>query len=191
MNILSRLTFLLFISFVIFNFTGCLSTEYKEYNFEINPDGSGSGSITFYNIVSIEDKEKDVSYKDFGELVSDYLEGTRFEDDNAGYKVTHKELIKQDSILIGKIEFTFNNLADVKFYKDEQCDCSPIMYYMGGFGETYSESNGKYLGENRDFPLITWKSGTKNLYIKTIVQDDLSNAHSLAGLYDDWKAKQK
>ncbi len=47
------------------------------------------------------------------------------------------------------------------------------MYYMGDFGETYSESNGNYLGEEKDFPVIIWQSDADEIYIKTVVQDDL------------------
>ncbi len=74
-----RISMLIVFSLVLINLTGCLSTEYKEYIFEINSDGSGEGEIIFYNLVSVEDDEKDVSFKDFGELVSDYIEGTNFE----------------------------------------------------------------------------------------------------------------
>jgi len=176
--------------FVIFNLTGCLTTAYKEYKFEINSDGSGEGTITFYNIVSAEDDEKDVSFKDFGELISDYIEGTRFEDDNPNYTVTNKELYEEDSVLVAKVEFTFDDFREIGFYKSENCDCSPIMYYMGSFGETFSESNGKYLGEEKEFPLVTWDSGTNELYFKTIVQEDLTNTHGLLDLYHTWKEKQ-
>lgn len=58
---------------MVINLTGCLSTEYKECIFEIKSDGSGEGEIIFYNLVSVEDDEKDVSFKDFGKLVSDYI----------------------------------------------------------------------------------------------------------------------
>ena len=58
---------------------GCLGVEKKEYRFTLNPDGSGSGVIRYVNVVSIDDNSgteeaKDVSFKDFAELVSDYLE---------------------------------------------------------------------------------------------------------------------
>lgn len=58
--------------------SGCLTTENKFYSFKINSDGSGSGSIIFENVVSQEDEEKDVSFKDFGELIDDYVKGTVF-----------------------------------------------------------------------------------------------------------------
>ena len=172
---------------MLINLTGCLSTEYKEYIFKINPDDSGEGEIFFYNLVSVEDDEKDDSFKDFGELVSDYIEGTNFENDNPNYQVTNKELFEKDSILVGRVEFAFTNINDIGFFKSEDCECSPLMYYMGNFGETYSESNGNYLGEEKDFPVIIWQSDVNEIYIKTIVQEDLTGAHSLLKLYHTWK----
>lgn len=187
---MGRIILYLFILFVSLNFTGCLSTQYKEYLFKINPDGSGKGTITFRNIVSIEDDEKDVSFKDFGELISDYMEGTRFEDDNPNYQVLSKELIAEDSILVGKVEFTFNNFKDIGFFKPENCDCSPIMYYIGDFGETFSETNGDYLGDEKNIPLIIWEQGENEFSINTIVQEDLTNTHGLLKLYNTWKDNQ-
>ena len=77
------------------------------------------------------------------------------------------------------MEFTFTYFRDIGFYKSEDCDSSPLMYYMGDFGETYSESNWNYLGEEKDFPVIIWQSDTDEIYIKTILQDKLTRTHSL------------
>ncbi|MCH7963862.1 MAG: hypothetical protein IH852_07985 [Bacteroidetes bacterium] len=68
-----RISMLIILLLIVINLTGCLSAEYKECIFEIKSDGSGEGEIIFYNLVSVEDDEKDVSFKDFGKLVSDYI----------------------------------------------------------------------------------------------------------------------
>ena len=182
-----RISLVIVFSLVLINLTACLSTEYKEYFIKINSDGSGEGEIIFYNIVSVEDDEKDDSFKDFGKLVLDYIEGTNFEDDNPNFQVTNKELFEKDSILAGRVEFTFTNFRDIGFYKSEDCVSSPLMYYMGDFGETYSESNGNYLGEEKDFPVIIWQSDTDEIYIKTILQDKLTRTHSLVKVYHTWE----
>lgn len=191
MKSLLKRSMLLVFSLVVINLTGCLSTEYKEYIFRINSDGSGDGEIIFYNLVSVEDDEKDDSLKDFGELVSDYIKGSNFEDENPNYQVTNKELFETDSILAGRVEFDFNNFRNIGFYKSEDCDCSPLMYFLGDFGETYSESNGEYLGEENDFPVIIWQSDTDEIYIKNAVQDDLTGTHSLLNLYRTWKENEQ
>jgi hypothetical protein len=172
--------------FFLINFSGCLTTEYKEYLIKINPDGSGEGEIIFYNIVSAEDDEKDVSFKDFGELVSDYMEGSRFEDDNPSYHVINKELSEFENTLVGKVKFTFNDFRKIGFFKAEDCECSPVMFYMGDFGETYLESNGKYYGDE-NFPVIVWSSDAVEMRIKTVVQEDLSKSYSLLDLYKTWQ----
>ena len=50
------------LALLIWALTGCLSTESKEYRFKVKPDGSGEGTITFNNIVSQDDDERDVSF---------------------------------------------------------------------------------------------------------------------------------
>ena len=65
-NFLKRLLAFLLTTMLL---TGCLATEYKEYRFNLNNDGTGTGSVIFYNLISVEDDEQDVSFKDFGELV--------------------------------------------------------------------------------------------------------------------------
>ena len=181
---------LIVFSLILINLTGCLSTEYKEYIFKINSDGSGEGTIIFHNLISVEDDEKDDSIQDFGELVSDYIEGTKFEIDNPNYHVTNKDLFEKDSVLVGKVEFTFSNLRNVGFFKSEDCDCSPLMYYMGGFGESYLESDGTYLGGENEFPIILWQSDFNEIYFKTLVQEDLNGTHSLLKFYQNWKDNQ-
>ena len=178
---------LIVFSMLLIILTGCLSTEYKEYIFQINPDGSGEGEIIFHNLLSVEDDEKDDSFKDFSELISDYIEGENFENDNPNYQVTNKDLFEQDSILVGKVEFEFTNINEIGFFKSDDCDCSPLMYYLGDFGETYSESNGNYLGEEKDFPVIIWPFDADDIYIKTVVQEDLAETHSLLRFYHTWK----
>jgi hypothetical protein len=167
--------------------TGCLATEYKEYRFNLSTDGTGNGSVIFYNLISVEDDEQDVSFKDFGELVSDYVEGTRFEEENPGYTVTNKEIYEENGMLVGKVEFTFEDIKSIGFYKTKNCDCSSLLYYMGDFGEIYSESNGNRLGAEDDMPMIEWEPGIDEIYLKTIVQEELESTHSLLPLYKTWK----
>ncbi len=167
--------------------TGCLATEYKEYRFNLNDDGTGTGSVIFYNLISVDDDEQDVSFKDFDELLTDYVDGTRFEDDNPGYTLSSKEIYEENGLLVGKVEFTFEDIRSIGFYKAKDCDCSPLLYYMGDFGETYSESNGNFLGAEDDFPMIEWEPSIDEIYLKTIVQEDLESTHSLLPLYKTWK----
>lgn len=172
--------------------SSCLTSAYKEYRFFVNKDGSGTGIIKYVNIVSQEDEETDVSETDFNELINDYVNGETFENDNPGYTVTNKRLFEENGTLCGEVEFTFNSFDDIKF-KDFDCKCSPLMYYLGGLTETFMESNGEYLSTDEfDFPMITWEKKFKGnepmeLYFKTIVTDDLSDCHSLLDEYEEWE----
>ena len=177
--------FLIVIGMVVMT-TGCLTTQYKEYHFKVNDDGTGSGTIKFINLLSQEDNGEDVSDADFTELVDNYLDGTSFEDDNPHLKVSGKRIYQVDSMLVGEVTFTFDNLDSVGFYRYAACECSPTMYYLGTSSESFMESNGTYLGENRDLPVLIWDPQMDDFSFKTVVTEDLSRCHSLLPMYDIW-----
>ena len=190
MNKFYRVVSIFLFTLPLFFTTGCLTTEYKEYRFTLNDDGSGEGSIIFYNIVSVEDDNQDVSIKDYDELISDYLNGNRFELDNPNYKVTDKELYEDNGVLSGKITFSFSNIDSIGFFRYDKCDCSPLIYYLGDFGETLVESNGTTLIESKNIPIILWDNESTDIYFKTTVQDNLEQAHSLLTLYNQAKESE-
>ena len=190
MNKFYRVVTLILFVIPVFITTGCLTTEYKEYRFTLNEDGSGEGSIIFHNIVSVEDDNQDVSIKDFDELISDYIKGNKFELDNPSYKVLNKELYEDDDVLCGKITFSFSDIDSIGFYRYEGCDCSPLIYYLGDFGETLVESNGSELIESKNIPIILWDRGITDIYFKTTVQDNMEQAHSLLTLYNQAKESE-
>ena len=167
--------------------TGCLSTESKEYRFKVKPDGSGEGTITFNNIVSQDDEERDVSFKDFGELVTDYLEGSSFEDSNPNYQVTGKRLYEKDGKLNGEVTFTFESLDAIGFFRTADCDCAPVLYPTSNLQETLGETNGTNLSETMNVPLISWGADTKEYFFKTTAQEDLANTRSLLSHWQNWK----
>ena len=166
--------------------SGCLTTESKEYRFKINADGSGEGTIKHVNIVSEEDEGMDVSFKDFNDLINDYLEGTTFEENNEHFRLTDKKLFEENGQLMGQISFTFESMDSIGFYHDPGCECNPYMYYIGSLSESFVESNGKYLGKDRDFPIIAWSDNSGELFFKTQVKQDMSDAHELLPLYNTW-----
>ena len=188
MKKLQTLSLMLVLLFIIV-FSGCLTVEQKLYTFEIENDGSGRGTIKFINLVSEEDDEKDVSFKDFGELISDYIEGTQFENDNPHYYVLSKDLYEENGVLVGEVNFTFNHADSIGFFKTEGCNCAPYMYYMGSLSETLIETDGEYLGD--DFPVIIWSNNTRKFVFKTSVKEDMSDAHPLLPLYNTWKQSQE
>ncbi len=173
---------------IIMLISGCLTVERKEYHFKINPDGSGTGTIKFVNIVSVEDEETDVSIQDFQALIDDYLNGNVFEEQNPGYQIVEKRLYEQDGILIGEIEFTFPNIEAAGFFRDNDCKCASYYYYLGSsLSETLIHTDGENLFEKYEIPVIRWQSDNKEFNLVTMVQEDMENAHNLVELYREWK----
>jgi hypothetical protein len=180
--------FLLLLSVIIFS--SCLTSEFKEYRFKINPDGSGSGKIKYTNIMSQDDDGENVSFKDFDELITEWIEGTSFEDENPYLNVTDKRLFEENGVLCGEVTFTFNSIDSIGFLRIKDCACAPLMYYLGALSETFVNSNGAYLGEKTDMPFIQWDGNTKDIYFKTQVQEDTEDCRSLLALYNLWKDEQ-
>lgn len=170
--------------------SGCLTPEYKEYYYTINGDGTGEGRMKFINIVSEEEDEENMSAKDFGELITNYYEGEQFSEDNPYLTVTDKKLYEENEQLMGEVWFTFDSVDSVGFYRHEDCECCPWMFYFGSLSETYVESNGTYLGTDRDFPMIIWDEGQTEFYFKTLLKEDMSNGHSLLPFYRTWLETQ-
>ncbi len=157
--------------------SSCLTTESKVYNFAINYDGSGYGTIKYVNIVSQKDGDKDESDKDFKELINDYIEGNSFEEDNPNYKIISKRLYEKDNKLMGEIKFTFDNYEDIKFFKNKNCKCSSLYYYKSATMETLAETDGEIIGNKSKLPIIRWEGKIKKnsplkVFFKTIVEED-------------------
>jgi len=171
---------------VIF-FSSCLTSEFKEYRFTINPDGSGNGKIKYANIMSQDDDSENVSFKDFDELISEWYEGTSFEDENPHLTLTEKRLFEENGVLCGEISFTFESIDSIGFLQFKNCSCAPLMYYLGALSETFINSNGTYLGKNTDMPFISWDGNAKDIYFKTQVQEKTEDCRNLLSLYEIWK----
>ena len=171
--------------FTIVFFSGCLTTEYKEYRLKIKKDGSGTAFIKHVNILSQKDEGKDQSFKDFAELVTDYIDGDKLQGDYPDAKIVSKKLFEENNMLMGEFELEFEGIETFKLYKFD--GDSPYMFYVDSFSETYVESNGTY---NPDvMPIIFWDKNTTELYIKTRVTDltDDTSHVSLVEQYRKWK----
>lgn len=169
---------------------GCLNVQNKTYTFKLNPDGTGTGSIFFYNIHSSDEEERDVSFKDFGTLVTDYVEGTTFDDENPDWTITKKDLFEQDGVLCGRVDFTFSSMGSAKLYRTADCNCAPILLLPGAIDETLTEHNGNAvaLGSSE---VIEWAADTKEITYKTEVTSDVENVRNLTEHYAAWKKTKK
>ena len=61
--------------------SGCLSVEKKTYTFEFTGDNAGILTIKYYNIISVVDNGEEVIEEDFQELLNDYIEGSKAEEE--------------------------------------------------------------------------------------------------------------
>jgi len=173
----------LIVFLAIFLLTGCLQAERKSYKITMTGRQSGTCIITFHNIVSTKDNSRDISFKDFAELITDYLEGDKVESDFAGCRNVKKRLFEEDGRLNGEFSFEFDSLSSVKMFRyDEK---SPVMLYFGSNQETFIESNGTYGGEL--MPVAFWPSSTKSLTLATNISDIGPDAISLVEQYRKWK----
>lgn len=179
-------TTLLLLVIVLFN--GCLTVERKEYNVTLTGANSGKAVIKYINIISTKDEERDVSMKDYAELVTDYLEGKKLEDEFPNVKNMKKRLFEENGVLCGEVSFDFDSLSSVKIFKYDKD--SPFMLVKDGFSnETIDEFNGETLDEK--LPVIFWNKNTKNFKWSTTVSSDVSNAVSLLSHYQNWEKTNK
>ena len=172
--------------------SSCLTAEHKETRIKLNADGkSGSGTILFTNISSEPGDTADVSKDDFNSLITEYYQGRKIETENRGMRNVRKHLYKVDGKLMGEIQFDFDDLADVGFYRYK--DSGPYMYYTVGEGfftsGQYEASNGSYAGEK--MPVIFWEPDQREFYLKMSLSTPQEVRRPLVALFQDWETKQR
>lgn len=167
--------------------SGCLTCEYKQYSFSVDGDGSGKLTIKYYNIMSQKYGEDDSPEKDFKELIDDYINGEKLQEDFPLATVSSKKLTEQNGKLVGEVTYSFPALNTIKLFKYD--DKSPLMFHISSMNETYEESNGYYDGEV--MPVVFWERGSKNLTLKTKVagvpEAGDESYTSLVKQYRQWK----
>lgn len=167
-------------------FVGCLGVEKKEYSIKLKDGQSGTAAIKYINIFSTDDNEKDVSFKDFGELVSDYLDGNKIEQDFPGIRDVKKRIFIENNTLCGEISFAFDSLSQVKLFRYED---GPYMYYINSSSspsEKFEVSNGTFGGDK--MPVIFWNKSTKDFQFRTMVTEDVTGKRSFVKLYKMWQS---
>ncbi|MBN9400082.1 MAG: hypothetical protein J0I17_07900 ['Candidatus Kapabacteria' thiocyanatum] len=180
-SVLATMTMVLIVAIFL---TGCLTVEKKSYKITMTGEQSGKCTITYYNIVSTKDDGKDISFKDYAELVTDYLEGTKLEDELVGCRNVTKRLYTQGDKLCGEISFDFDSLSTVRMYRYNAA--APLMMYVSGLSnETYATSNGTWGGER--MPVVFWAANAKELTLQNTVTEIDTGHVGLAPQYEQWK----
>jgi hypothetical protein len=184
-------TFFLLTAFVALTIltSGCLTVEKKEYSLKLTGPNSGKGTIKYINIVSTKDNEKDVSLKDFAELITDWYQGDKFEKDFPNLKNIQKKLYVENDVLVGEVSFEFDSLSHFKVYRYDKDSPYMLLLKEAFSSEEYEESNGEYNVNN--LPIIFWKKTIKDFTWKTKVQSDVSKAVSMVDQFNTWKKNNK
>jgi hypothetical protein len=179
--------------FSLLLFAGCLTADHKEVRLTLNADGkSGTGKITFTNIVSEpDDSSKDNSKDDFNNaLITEYYQGRKIEEGNKGIKNVKKRLYMEDDKLNGEVTFEFDDISKLGFYRYK--GEGPYMYYTISDGYftsgQFEATNGTYADE-KIMPVIFWDANAKDFYFKVALSTPNVVHHSLANFYKDWVKK--
>jgi hypothetical protein len=179
----NRLFTILILAVCAIGASGCLTADRKEVIFNVKPDGSGTGKITFFNIMSAEEG-KDVSLNDYTELVNTYLKGTKFEDYYPQFFNFKKRLYEQDGKLNGEIIFDFQHYEDAGLYRYQ--NKGPWMYYIGLKSDVgvdhYDTSNGT-VGTDQ-MPVVFWPETTTEFRIVSKFERSDMDVHQLTAFYN-------
>lgn len=166
--------------------TSCLTIEKKEYSFKLSTKEGGELTIVFHNIMSAQEDNKDVTKKDFDELIKNYMKGDKLETEYIDAKLIKKELYEESGELCGRVVYKFTKLSDVRLYQYQ--NKGAVMMYLSSLYEVYSSSNGEYGGEI--MPVIFFKKG-KKITLITKVQEPSEKTTSLLDLYNQYKHKNE
>lgn len=166
-------------------FTGCLTTETKEYSYKLDKDKSGHGTIRYINIMS---DSVNNAENDYQELIQSYLKGDEIKKDLSGAKNIKMRLFEEDNQLCGEVSFDFDDITQLKFYKYK--DTGPWCYYLSVFSmgliggsETYFSSNGIFGGDQ--MPVIFWDGTQKEFKFKTSLTAPGKSTISLLQMWKD------
>lgn len=169
--------------------SGCLVVETKEYSYELKDGNSGSGKIKYINIMRSDDSGVTIE-EDYNDLMNNYLNGSKPEDEMLGVKNVKKRLFEEDNHLCGEITFDFDDISLLKFFsykgKVWVYNISSAGNSIFGGSESYFSSNGTFGGES--VPMIFWDGNTKEFNFKTTISQGEKPNISLLGI---WKEKGK
>ncbi|GAB4310909.1 MAG: hypothetical protein Kow00127_00690 [Bacteroidales bacterium] len=169
----------------VFLLTGCLTTEKKEYRFELSENGSGTLTIKYINIMSMMEDSVMVADQDFESLVQDYINGDELDMEFENAQIRSKRLFEENGVLCGEVVIDFQDLKSIGLYQYDSK--SPYMFHIGAVlsGETYLGSNGEFGGDN--MPVVFWPRNEKVLELTTYITAPDESTVSLLPQYKKWE----
>jgi hypothetical protein len=184
---------LLFVS--AFLFSGCLWVEKSQYTFNINPDGSGSGTVRFVNICYTLGEDSTTSEAAYGELNEGYLTGMTYENNNPHLTFTGKRFFADGDNLCAEMSFTFTSIDSIGFFRYKQCDNASFLYVAGQSLEVSPadilDFNAAYSGKAGEVPVLVWPGDTKLIKFTTEAKADSGNAKKHVSLLGEWQKNHK
>lgn len=173
------------LAIILLFLSSCLTVEKKEYTFTMKDNTSGTLTIKFINILSMNDDTTNVSESDFEELVSRYIDGNEIEADFENAIIRGKRLFEEEGILCGEVIIDFNDLESVGLFRYD--DKSPYMFNVGSFldSESYLKSNGSYGGDV--MPIVFWPKSNTAFELTTYITSPDENNVSLLNNYNNWQ----
>jgi hypothetical protein len=168
---------------------GCLNTEYKEYRYKFNSDGTGTGTIKFINLYA-EAEDDSTAKEDFDMLVESYLNGTQFSDDNPEYTVKEKRIFMENGQLCGEVTVSFSSAEELGFFVKGGCDCCPLLFSPANMAENVDSTNGTQHSSGGSATFVEWPNGTNEVYIRTLVSETAADGMSLVSYYENWSGKK-
>jgi hypothetical protein len=174
--------------------SGCLWVERAEYYIRVQPDGRGEGKVKFYNICYEEGlldstKSGDLSAA-LSELMEKYVRGPGFEQEHPDLTITGKRLYREDSILVGEVDFTFDSLANLGIWTyRQQGELLISMVVHPLFGALQTElvnSNGKFTSVAEGSPFLVWDESVPLISFMVRTESDPSSPGQHVSLADEW-----
>lgn len=165
--------------------TSCLTVEKKQYTFEFTGKNSGKLTIKYINIMSIVDSAGYTENIDFNDLLDNYLNGNKINEQYPTAKNITKRLFEENGVLCAEVIMDFPDLESARLYQFDKK--SPYMFHASSVdGETYAESNGTYGGDV--MPVVMFPSKMKKLTVTTNISQPADDTYvSLLNEFRKWK----
>lgn len=169
----------LIVFFVLLLLPGCLVIEKIGYSIELNEDGSGTATVTFYDI-----RSDAIGNKEFDEdkdLVFNYLlKSNELKESmlSEGKAIVSRELEVIDGKLYGKAVYTFEDITKVEGLRRE----SGFVYLTMQLEDSLRYTNGEVVATN-EYRRILWDDKTKLLEFEILSAESEKVTRSLAPFY--------
>lgn len=173
---------LLFSAIVVLS--GCLTSQYKEYNIHFDTKTSGTLTIKYINIYAdvFEDENADsVVTSDYEDLTENYVFGDEIEGDFPEATVVEKVLYEENGQLCARLVLSFTDPSQVNLYKHDKK--SPWMFSIPSDEKYFDATTGEYVDL---LSMMFWDRNFKGDFeFTTLIQEPEAEDVSLLQAFKD------